>query len=182
MNWLWWMQIAADALLLLVVLALLLRLRKVGELPKPATPEDLESFISEAERLSKEFDRLLGEKRQLITTTLNSLDERISHLNGMLERTEEDAPSLASPRPPRREAIQLLENGPAAAPAPPPPAPAPEILLLDQAVEESKPSDFRSLVGQLAREGKSAAEIAKLTNRPRGEVELVMGLNYSSAR
>ena len=151
MSLLWWIQIAADIILLGAVLILLKRLRSLGGLPRAATPADLESFLEEAQRLSKEFDRLLGEKRELVGTTLSTLDARISQLKQMAAELEA-RPAQSPP--------------PAPAPTPePPPSPA------DQQRE------LRARVLSLARQGKSSAQIAEDTGRPRGEVELILGLN-----
>ncbi len=148
MHWLWWLQIAADVVLIAAVGMLLLRLRGLGELPKVASPADLESFISEAQKLSTEFDRLLGEKRELVATTLNTLDGRIRQLKQM-------AAGLEQARPPART------------PAPAAAAPAGDDSL----------ARFRRQVLELTRQGKSPADIAEATGKSRGEVELVLGLS-----
>jgi hypothetical protein len=153
MSWLWWVQIAADVVLVAAVGLLLWRLKGLGELPKAATPKDLEQFISESQRLSGEFDRLLGEKRELVNSTLAGLDARISQLRGLAEELEGRVAQARS-----------------AAPAPPAAAPA------GPRAEEAL-AGFRQKVLALAKEGKAPAQIAQATGRPRGEVELVLGLS-----
>jgi nucleoid-associated protein YgaU len=159
MSWLWWVQIAADVVLVAAVGLLLWRLKGLGELPRAATPKDLEQFISESQRLSGEFDRLLGEKRELVNSTLAGLDARISQLRGLAEELEGRVAQARS-----------------AAPAPPaqaaPPAAAPAGPRAEEAL-----AGFRQKVLALAKEGKAPAQIARATGRPRGEVELVLGLS-----
>ncbi|MFH1035754.1 MAG: hypothetical protein V1806_14695 [Pseudomonadota bacterium] len=150
MDWLWWLQMGLDLALLVVVGLLLWRLRASRGSGRPATPADLQRFIAEASRLSQEFDRLLAEKRELVGTTIKTLDDRINHLQAMASQLKNP------PRPP-------------AAPAPAPAAPAP-------APAASAGQDFRSRVLSLASQGRSPQEIAQATGRPRGEVELVLGL------
>lgn len=143
---LWWILIAGDLLLMAAVVALWLRLRSVGDLPKVASPRDLEQFISEAQKLTQEFDRLLGEKRQLVRTTLATLDERIAQLNQMRQEAEKSLETAARIQP----QAPLGSDG------------------MDQ---------FRRQVLELARKGRQPAQIAQATGRPRGEVELVLGLS-----
>ncbi len=149
MDWLWWLQLGLDVLLLGLLGALFWRLRAASGGARPTTPADLQRFIAEATRLSGEFDRLLAEKRELVGTTLKTLDDRINHLQALASQLKNP------PRPP-------------AAPAPAPQAPA--------AALASPGQDFRARVLALASQGRSAQEIAQATGRPRGEVELVLGL------
>lgn len=148
MHWLWWLQIAADVVLIAAVFILLTRLRGLGELPKVASPADLERFISEAQKLSAEFDRLLGEKRELVATTLSTLDGRIRQLKQMAAGLDASGPKAAGPAK--------------AAPAP----------AGDQSLAR-----FRRQVLELSGQGKSPADIAEATGKSRGEVELVLGLS-----
>lgn len=145
MSWFWILQIAADALLIGALVVLLLRLRKTGPLPQGLTPAKLKQFIEEAEALSKEFDRLLAEKRELVNTTLATLDARIIQLKDMV--AEAGSPALAG-----------------SAPAAPDDMPA-----------------FRKKVRHMADMGMKPAEIATAVGRPRGEVELVLGLSQSGS-
>ena len=146
MSWLWWLQLVADLVLLGAVALLLFRLRAPADSSRAASASELDSFINEAGRLTQEFDRLLAEKRELVNTTLTTLDQRIARLQKM---------------------AQELETRPD--PAPPEPEPRPEG---DQAV-----AAFRRQVLKLAAQGRNAKEIAQATGRPRGEVELVLGLS-----
>ncbi len=150
MSWLWWLQLAADLVLLGAVALLLIKLRGPADPSRAATASELDSFISEAGRLTQEFDRLLAEKRELVNTTLNTLDQRIAQLQKM---------------------VQDLENkqSPAAPKAGPETTPKADA---DPAV-----ASFRRQVLKLAAQGQGAEQIAKATGRPRGEVELVLGLS-----
>lgn len=142
MHWLWWVQIAADVLLIGAVVLLLARLRGGGGAAAGGGEgPDLAGFMSEAQRLAGDFDRLLAEKRELVSTTLTGLDRRIERMRAMAEELNRPAP-----------------------------APEPEPLA------ESEMAGFRRQVVELASAGKSAAEIAAATGRPRGEVELVLSL------
>lgn len=160
MNWLWWLQIGADILLIGAVVLLLAKLNRLGGLRSASSTDDLDEFISEAGQLAKEFDRLLAEKRQLVGTTLNTLDKRIDQLNSMLVQAEKTGQKLkqaqAAPEQPKTK---------------PRPAPA--------AGEETGAAVFRRRVEELSRLGRTPAQIADATGRPRGEVELVLGLAAS---
>lgn len=161
MDWLWWTQLGLDVLLLAAVVYLVLRLRSPRSASRGATPADLERFLGEATRLTQEFDRLLGEKRELVGTTIKTLDNRISHLQAMAAQLKDPPPA---PRP----------APPAAPAAPVTPAPAP---AAPEASQRIRPEDFRALVLRLAGQGKTAQEIAQTLGRPRGEVDLVLGLS-----
>ena len=152
MSLIWWLQIAADALLIAAVLVLILRMRS-GKAPAPgASAAELELFIKEAKSVSQEFDRILGEKRQLVRTTLKALDERIAQLEKNKAELAPQPPAQAKPKP-----------APAAPAAP--------------AAEADGMEAFRRKVLELSRKGQKPAQIAQATGRPRGEVELVLGLN-----
>lgn len=146
MSWFWVLQIAADAVLIGALAVLLLRLRRLGPLPQGLSPAKFKNFIEEAESLSKEFDRLLDEKRELINTTLASLDARISKLKNMAAEAS-SPPSKARPLPSAPDDMQ----------------------------------SFRKKVRDLAGNGMRAAEIATAVGRPRGEVELVLGLSQGAS-
>lgn len=165
MDWLWWVQIGADALLVLALVGLLLKLRAPGDGAGGVAAADVERFVDEAGKLSKEFDRLLNEKRQLVQTALATLDDRIEQLQGLMGQAE--------------DAAQRLDDGLADA----------EYGGVDQprdpqakAVEDSiAMAEVRREVCRLADQGQSAAEIAEATGRPRGEVELILGLSSQKA-
>ncbi|MFZ5586606.1 MAG: hypothetical protein ACOZHQ_11805 [Thermodesulfobacteriota bacterium] len=153
MNELWWLLLAADALLVAAVAALLWRLRRGRGPAVGQPPPDLAGFLAEADRLAKEFDRLLAEKRELVATTLNGIDRRLAELNA-LARELDQRPARASAPP---------------AAAEPPVAPAP--------ADPADPAAFRRRVLLLARQGQDARQIAAATGRPQGEVDLVLGLS-----
>jgi hypothetical protein len=153
MDWPWWVQLALDLVLLTAVALLLWRQRGPHSGARPATPADLQRFIGEATRLSQEFDRLLAEKRELVGTTLKTLDDRIDHLQAMASQLK---------NPPRPQA-----------PANPAPTPAPQPAAARAGANNQ---DFRARVLALSSQGRSPQEIAEATGRPRGEVELVLGL------
>ncbi|KMY68970.1 hypothetical protein AAU61_05290 [Desulfocarbo indianensis] len=162
MNWLWWVQIAADVLLIGGLIVLLSRLRGGGE--GLSAPREMQNFLEEGQRLSREFDRVLGEKRELVGTTMAVLDDRVSQMRRMVEDLEQ---RLNAARELSRE---LAKAAPPLADKPPA-ANQPSGQAMDQ---------FRQKVMKLARQGKAPAQIAELTGRPRGEVELVLGLSGRS--
>ncbi|MGD9124782.1 MAG: hypothetical protein PVG60_06800 [Desulfarculaceae bacterium] len=152
MEWMWWILVLADALLIVAVLVLLIRLRSLGNLPQIAAAAELQGFLDEASRLAQEFDRLLGEKRELVRTTLTTLDNRITQLQEMQAGLEKPAPARPKSSPTRSAPVET------------PPREADAMAV------------FRRQVMNLARQGKTSAQIAQATGRPRGEVELVLGL------
>jgi hypothetical protein len=158
-SWLWWAQLAADVLLAAAVLLLFLRLRATGRSASGSAPADLEGFLSEAGRLSKEFDRLLAEKRELVGSTLATLDGRIARLKEMAAELERNPPRAAAPPP---------------APAPAKAAPRAEEAPASPA--GPAPQSFRDQVRQLQRQGQTPQQIAQATGRPRSEVELALSL------
>jgi len=156
MSWLWWLQIAADVVLLAAVGLLLSRIKELGPGGgDQGAAAGAQRFAQEAEALAREFDRILGEKRELIQTTLKSLDARIAKLNEMASELQK-APAASRPEP---------------SPAPSAPGPEPSPDPMDR---------FRRRVVELSRQGKKPAQIAQATGRPQGEVELVLGLMKSS--
>jgi hypothetical protein len=168
MNWLWWVQIAADVLLLGGLLVLLNRLRSGGSAGMSA-PSEIQSFLEESQRLSQEFDRLLGEKRELVNTTIATLDNRIVQLRSMADEMEARVKAAGK----TSRMAQSAKPNPAS-----PPADAESQTGADS---DSQALDaFRKKVLKLARQGKVPAQIAEATGRPRGEVELVLGLSGRS--
>ncbi len=166
MTWLWWLQFGADLLLIGAVIVLLGRLRSGGG-ASLAAPKEMQEFLAEGQRLSREFDRILGEKRELVGTTISTLDNRLAQMREMVDDLEK---RLAE----ARKLARSLE-----APAPDAGADkggtAGKTKAEDKALEE-----FRRKVLALARQGKAPAQIAEATGRPRGEVELVLGLSGRS--
>ena len=105
-SWFWWLQLGLDVVLLAALGALVWRLGGLARISAGLKPPDLEAFVKEAQELSAEFDRLLGEKRKLISGALESLDQRIARLREMsldLEQTALAAAklkkALANPAP-----------------------------------------------------------------------------------
>lgn len=154
MGWLWIIQIFADLLLIGAVALLLLKLRKLEKLPGLATGQGLAEFFDEAGKLSKEFDRLLIEKRRLAQGALDSLDQRIAQL---------------------KKAALELERPPAAPVAAKPGSKAGGRDRTGARTGQGM-DGFKQVVLTLAKQGKAPAQIAKATGRPQGEVELVLSL------
>ncbi|MCA1989013.1 MAG: hypothetical protein LDL07_07700 [Desulfarculus sp.] len=164
MPGLWWLLIAADLLLVLAVAALFWQIRRGGGSGPAQTPREMEEFLREASRLSREFDRLLGEKRELVAASLDGIDQRLNELRRLAVALDQ---RLAETRSQLATATTAV-----AAPAPSGTTPA----VPQEEGPAPPPTDFRRQVLDLARQGKKAPEIAAAIGRPRGEVELVLGL------
>lgn len=158
MHWLWWLQLLADLALLAAVAVLLVRLRRGGGPGPELSTKELERFMTEAGRLTGEFDRLLAEKRALVKSTLESLDKRIAELKRQAELLDRPLRRPSQDTAPAESAPSGREAAPAGGERP-------------DGMEA-----FRRRVLELARQGKKPAQIAEATGRPRGEVELVLGL------
>lgn len=141
MHWLWWIQILADLLLVGAVIVLLMRLSKKEQAAQLGDRPDVEGFVAEASRLSSEFDQLLAQKRELVSSTLRGLDRRIEELRALAAE---------------------LDKQPESRPAP--------------ALGADDIGSFKQKVAEMAAAGSDPASIATATGRPRGEVELVLGL------
>ncbi len=169
MNWLWWVQITADVLLISGLIVLLSRLRSGGGSGLSA-PREMQSFLKEGQRLSQEFDRLLGEKRELVNTTISTLDNRIAQLRTMSEEMDARIKNAG-------KASREWESGGASKAA----SQADSKKTGEGGNTDNQALDvFRKKVLKLAGQGKAPAQIAEATGRPRGEVELVLGLSGRS--
>ena len=176
MEYFWWIQIGLDAVLLLGILLLAARLFKAKEKTTSDSFYGADEFVQEAGRLAKEFDRLLGEKRELVGTLLATLDARIAELRAMIEQAEQAKQDILRPS---KKIVAEFE----------PPTPQlsddfslPQVHPLrstnntPSVAQPATEQNFKEQVAQLVKQGKNVAEIVKLTGRPRGEVELVMAL------
>jgi hypothetical protein len=186
----WWIaQIALDVILLAAVFVLASRIkpRAPGSAAQKQAGLAAADFVDEAGRLAREFDRLLGEKRELVGTALSTLDGRIEELKAMLEQLQnlkqqilKEGARIATPAP--GEAVRELSRNPLPSkPALPPESPftLPPGHPLHHLGEE-KPllsdGEFRAQVMRMAAQGHSPQDIALATGRPRAEVELMMAL------
>jgi len=151
MPWIWWVVIGADALFV-VALAWLLLKAGGGGAANGAAPPDLSKFIEESQQICQEFDRLLNEKRDLVHSTLTAIDSRLAELSAMEKRLSEIKP---------------------------PPVPEPRVVRAEDPADSVR--EFREKVRRMAKDGKAPADIAEATGRPRGEVELVLGLTEGGA-
>ena len=173
MDWMWWLQIGADALLVLAVAMLIFRLKGMGPGDDLPHVEDWAKFIKEASELGQEFDRLLNEKRELVSQVLRGMDERIAvlqELKGNVSQEIKKAPPAVN------RSLDRMPAEPAPAPEPEP-EPEPGPALSASKLSPEAMDKFRTTVLELAKEGQGASEIAKGTGRPRGEVELILSLN-----
>ena len=195
-EWVWWIaQIAIDIILLVAVIILAGRLKARPRGNLAAAREQAAfaagDFMEQAGLLVSEFDRLLGEKRELVGTTLATLDARIEELRAMLDQAESRHSTLSSQiktAPPRQApaatrapvAPQFSGHEPEAEP-PSAPFNLPPGHPLHAAMADDGPlilseHEFREKVMKMAASGHSAQAIALATGRPRAEVELVLAL------
>ena len=189
-EWIWWIaQIAIDVILVVALFVLLSKLKKAkGSGADGQTQLAAHDFVEQAGQLAREFDRLLGEKRELVGTTLSTLDVRVAELRAMLEQANALQQQLAAAPP--SHTPTLGSNNKTAIPV----RPASPVLLeenedpfnlppghpLHQVNNESSSvsaeQDFRHQVVKLHGQGRTPQEIALATGRPRAEVELLLAL------
>lgn len=189
----WWAaQITLDIILLIIVFVLLARLKK-GKGMGHQAPLATEDFVEQAGQLAREFDRLLGEKRELVATTMSTLDASIGELRAMLEQAQAlqqktvSAKSSATPAPSARNTVTASASSPIFQPAPstapmldddpfnlPPGHPLHQ--LGSEASNPQAEQEFRKQVVALHRKGQTPQKIAIATGRPRAEVELLLAL------
>jgi hypothetical protein len=181
-EWLWWIaQIIVDGILLTAVFILAAKLRRDSAPLNNQAHVAARDFVEQAGALAREFDRLLGEKRELVGTTLATLDAKISEMRAMLEQTQDmkaQAAAIPKATPAKSKGSDLFNlppDHPVFRATEPAPASAPQ---LKSAPEEEAGSyqNFRGKVIELYNSGKNPQDIALSTGRPRAEVELVIAL------
>lgn len=145
------LQMSLEALLLLFLVVLLVRLRR-GRSSGAQVPENvqasIERFLAESEKLSAHFTENLLQKKELSLGLLLKLERKINEMNRLLERAET---SLSQADRPSLPAADPHKANPAA-------------------------PENRALVVKLANQGKSVEEIARTARLHRGEVELILDL------
>ncbi|MFH1091376.1 MAG: hypothetical protein V1742_07390 [Pseudomonadota bacterium] len=145
------LQAALEALLVLLMIFFLLRLRGLKK-STAVVPEEIkapmERFIKVSERLSAAFTETLRQKKDLSVSLLLKLERKINELNQLLERAEQDLSQARSS-----------------------PAPTADTEKSNPAAPEN-----RALVIRLADQGLSMEEIARRSRLHRGEVELILDL------
>lgn len=187
LEWIWWIaQIFIDIILLAALFIMAGRLKKQKSLGQ--APMAAEDFVEQAGNLAREFDRLLGEKRELVGTTLATLDARIDELRAMLEQTRALKEKIATPQPvagpvqpPAKEPAAIARNSYVEVMEDDDPFELPPGHPLSQIKEKesvplSEEQEFRSQVLHMLGQGRSPQEIANATGRPRAEVELLIAL------
>jgi hypothetical protein len=192
----WWLaQIVLDAILLAAVFVLTFRANPGSSKSAAQGQAGLAAadFVAEASQLAREFDRLLGEKRELVGTTLATLDSRIEELKAVLEQLHSLKRQIAEearihPSIPARKAETAREPAPAAPlikPASPEspfnlPSSHPLRRLTEDEPALLSDQDFRTQVSRMTAQGHTPQDIALTTGRPRAEVELMMALRKPS--
>lgn len=145
------LQVALEAVLVLLMIILFLRLRRLRG-PFGRGPEELqaavERFLSDSERISENFSENLRQKKELSVSLLLALERKINEMGVLMERAEQNR----------------LQTDPAR-------TPIPETPQANPATPES-----RALVLKLAGRGLSLEDIARKARLNRGEVELILDL------
>ena len=154
------LQLALEALLVILLLAIWWRTRA----PRPDDParlpenlkESIEKFMEESEKIAETFQRNLKDKKELSADLILKLDRRLSDYQALLKRTEAGLQAAQKKLAESRQADEQAKNSTAKAnPA------APEI---------------RALVLQMAKKGHPPEEIAAKARLHLGEVELIIDL------
>jgi ABC-type transporter Mla subunit MlaD len=182
-EWLWWIaQIIVDGILLAAVFILAARLRRDHAPLNNQAHVAVRDFVEQAGVLAREFDRLLGEKRELVGTTLAALDAKISEMQAMLEQTRDmmktqaaSVPKFTSAPAKGSDLFNLPADHPVFRATEAVPASAAQVKNAP-AEEAGGYQDFRGEVIKLYNSGKNPQDIALSTGRPRAEVELVIAL------
>ena len=145
------LQAALEAVLVLLMIVFLFKLRRVGGGASAQVPENVEQamsrFITESEKLAARFDETLRQKKDLSISLLLKLERKINDVTRLLEQAETLSKSSQSKGG--------YETGDKANPAAP---------------------ENRALVIRLAEQGLSVEDIARKARLHRGEVELILDL------
>ncbi|MEW6266657.1 MAG: hypothetical protein AB1641_26595 [Thermodesulfobacteriota bacterium] len=146
------LQVALEALLLALMVAFLLRLRRVKQAGPAALPPEVDQamqrFLTESEKLSTAFSEALRQKKELSVNLLLKLERKISEMQRLLDQAEQKLSQAA-------RSTETSPDSDKANPAAP---------------------ENRTLVLRLAEQGLSVEEIARKARLHRGEVELILDL------
>jgi hypothetical protein len=156
-------QLAVEAVLVLLLLVILRRTRAAGSGETARMPENMqnsiEKFLTESEKIAATFERNLKDKKNLSADLILKLDRRLSDYQLLLKKTETSLNSACKKLADLKSAPEV-PPGPAAVSGKANPA-APEV---------------RALVLQMAKKGHSPEEIAAKARLHLGEVELIIDL------
>jgi len=145
------LQIGLEALLIGLMVIFLFRFRRsknfAGRIPEELTTT-ISRFISDSEKLSKEFTENLRQKKEISLNLLLKLERKINEMNRLLERAEQNLSQTGVSRP---GGLEPDQNNPAT-------------------------PENRALVLKLAGQGMAVEEIARRARLLRGEVELILDL------
>jgi hypothetical protein len=149
------------AVLLVAVLTLPKRLARRSNIV-----EDPERKRTAEEQLRRSMDRLLVELQETAREINATIDTKMIALNHLIAEADR-----------RLEQLGERSEGSPAQPAPaapqPRPEPAPEVPDTEEARARRR---LEEQIYRLADEGKTELEIARITETPRGEVELILSL------
>jgi len=162
-NWIW-------AVLLAVIVIALVVPRKLAK--RSSILDDPNTRRTAQEELRHSMDRLLIELQETARDINATIDTKMIALNRLIAEADQRIASLgdAAHAPVRAPGTQTEAPREAAPPAEPEPT-GPEAVKR-RALERE--------IFRLADQGKTELEIARLTDTPRGEVELVLSLRKTS--
>ncbi len=166
------LQLAIEAVLVVLLLVLLRRARRAGPGDPARMPENLknsiEKFLADSEKIAVVFAENLKDKKELSSDLILKLDRRLSDYQALLKRTED---SFGEARQKLADLRTELKSGPEATGAGPSPLPAAGPDKANPAAPE-----VRALVLQMAKKGHTPEEIAAKARLHLGEVELIIDL------
>lgn len=164
------LQLAIEAVLLVLLLIIARRTRRAGSGDPARMPENLknsiEKFLADSEKIAAVFAENLKDKKELSADLILKLDRRLSDYQTLLKQTE------ASFTAAQKKLAELRGSAAGAAKAAvPPPAASSGGGKANPAAPE-----VRALVLQMAKKGHTPEEIAAKAHLHLGEVELIIDL------
>jgi hypothetical protein len=149
--------------------------RKKDPLDRPAPLS-----VSQQRQIERDISQLMVEMLETARQMTAQLDTRAARLELLIQEADGRltalksvaAPVIAPPPAPTEQPLTAAAPPAEPAPVPPPAAelPPPELP------EESPPDPRHADIYSMADQGRSPHEIARLLNRPNGEVELILAL------
>lgn len=165
------LQLAIEALLVILLLVIWRRTRSMGRGDgDPAKmPENLqnsiEKFLSESEKIAATFAQNLKDKKDLSADLILKLDRRLSDYQNLLKQTETSFNAA-------HKRLAGLKNNQAVQARAPSPSP---VSAAEGKANPAAP-EVRALVLQMAKKGHSLEEIAAKARLHIGEIELIIDL------
>lgn len=167
------LQLAIEAVLVVLLLVLLRRTRRAGQGDPARMPENLknsiEKFLADSEKIAVVFAENLKDKKELSADLILKLDRRLSDYQALLKRTEGAYSEAQKKLADLKAELKTVPEAPKI--SIPSPAPAGGLDKANPAAPE-----VRALVLQMAKKGHTPEEIAAKARLHLGEVELIIDL------